>query len=253
MLTDKEDEYLYAKIDNMLAQANDKGRIIFTNFLTSGQLEFARRCTLNNKQVVFYGGHDDVLRVAMGVFPDYMDKTDITFPIVCLKVIYNKKFGSTLTHSDFLGALMGLSIKREMIGDIITYGDLGVTYIFIIESIKEYIAQNLTKVGSQSVIVSELGDTSSITITREFEEISKVISSLRLDCVVAMVTGKSRGRAAELIERSAIVVNSKEIQSLSSILKPEDVIVIKGMGKFILKNVQTTKKGRYLVSIFKYK
>ena len=39
-----------------------------------------------------------------------------------------KKFADELTHRDFLGTLMGLGIKRETIGDILTDDNCG--YVF---------------------------------------------------------------------------------------------------------------------------
>ena len=48
------------------------------------------------------------------------DLNDEKFPIVCVcaKPLI-QKFADELTHRDFLGALMNLGIKRELVGDII--------------------------------------------------------------------------------------------------------------------------------------
>lgn len=52
------------------------------------------------------------------------------------------------THRDILGSLMGLGIKREMIGDIIINEDKA--QFFCHNSISEFVEFNLKKVGRYS-------------------------------------------------------------------------------------------------------
>ncbi|MEG0388099.1 MAG: YlmH/Sll1252 family protein, partial [Niameybacter sp.] len=65
----------------------------------------------------FLGGHSYAERqvLAFGYEASYMD-----CPIVALKVTVKTGIGKPLGHRDFLGALLGLGIKRETIGDIIS-------------------------------------------------------------------------------------------------------------------------------------
>ena len=51
--------------------------------------------------------------------PEYMDEESLYWedsPVVCLRAVYYE--GDSLTHRDFLGALMGAGVARETVGDI---------------------------------------------------------------------------------------------------------------------------------------
>lgn len=85
------------------------------------------------------------------------------------------------------------------------------------------------------------------------EEIRGSVASCRLDSVLAVAFQGSRSKLAGLIEGKKVFVNSRLAESASYMLKQEDVVSVRGYGKFIYKEVVgTTKKGREYVSIMKY-
>lgn len=269
----KTDQFFKSKITGIIQRSVSKNTPLFTNFLTSSELETAMEMTKNNPQVVFYGGHINTKRKIMGAFPEYIytcgfglenisDQDEFSdeafsflqdnFPIDILKVTFNKKFGEKLSHSDFLGSLMGLSIKRETVGDIIIDNEAGQAYLFVLSSVSSYIISEFVMVGRQAVTVQK-SDGDDILIKQEYDEIKGFISSLRLDCVVAILCNKSRTKSQDMITQMLVLVNGKQVVKPDFVIKENDVLVIKKHGKFILQNIHMTKRERFLMNILKYK
>ena len=91
------------------------------------------------------------LRCMLGLFPDYLALTEgmdrsvweEQFPIFAVTLSYREQ--DALTHRDLLGSLMGLDIKRELIGEILTAQDHAV--IFCTQTAQQIILSELSRVG----------------------------------------------------------------------------------------------------------
>ena len=70
------------------------------------------------------------------------------FGIACVEAAWNGQF-ARLTHRDVLGAVMGLGIERELIGDILPATDTA--KIICDVKIAAFIIQNLTMIGAVGV------------------------------------------------------------------------------------------------------
>ena len=78
------------------------------------------------------------------------------------------------------------------------------------------------------------------------------MSSMRLDCIAALLMNKSRGMAAEAIEAGLVRINGLECLSVSRQVDPEDRITIRGYGRFLLDGGEKrTKKDRILLTVRK--
>ncbi len=194
-----------------------------------------------------YGGYDGAERKMFGVFPDYISDRTQEFPISYLCVSHKRP----LTHRDFLGSLMSLGIKREVVGDIITGEDK--SYIIIQSAMCEHIIDNISKIGNVGVNISVCSSEDLGLSQERFEENSVIISSMRLDCVVAALTGKSRAESAKLVTSERVSVNHEIITSCSKNINDADVLSIRSFGKFIIGScVSKTKKGRLVLLYKKY-
>lgn len=171
--------------------------------------------------------------------------------IACLKIeALNKKFAEELTHRDYLGALISLGIDRSVLGDIVVDGN-GCAYLFCLKKIRSFIIQELVRIKHTAVMVSETEFDENVSLHRE--EITGFTASLRLDAVLALVTGLSRSRGVSYIEDAKVFVNGKCISSNGYTLKEDDVISVRGIGKFQYKGTSgMSKKGRLFVTIWKY-
>ena len=88
----------------------------------------------------------------------------------------------------------------------------------------------------------------------EFEEISIIVSSMRLDNFVSELAKCSRGNASDIITEGRVFVNSINEFKDSKKINVGDLITIRGKGKFIFDGIEKeTKSGRYLLNMRKYK
>lgn len=173
------------------------------------------------------------------------------FPITILKVSpLNVKFADTLTHRDFLGALMNLGIERDQIGDIAVKDNEA--YIFVTDKMADYICEKLDKVKHTSVKCEITDNIPDGELYRcENEEI--IVSSVRIDCVTAGIFKLSRKEAQNLIESEKVFVNSRAVISVSKELCENDIVSVRGHGKFVFSGEKSrTKKGRIVIAVGVY-
>lgn len=243
----KQDHYLKSQLSRLVLSAADRGYPQFSSFLEERQQNFAWEILRHYKyqNYLLFGGAENCERVVLGVFPEYMDADSCAFPIVSLKFSYSGK--EALTHRDYLGALMALQIKREMLGDIWVQEKGAV--LFVLEPMADFIRMNLNQIGRASIQIADAGlDDLNRLIT--YKEITGTVSSLRLDCITALVCGKSRSLAAELIAAGLVKVNGIECLSASKTLHYGDSLAIRKYGKFILDTEgKRTKKDRLFLTI----
>ena len=80
-----------------------------------------------------------------------------------------------------------------------------------------------------------------------------LVSSCRIDGVIAKVYNISRTSSLELFRSGRIFVNGKLMENNSYVLKAGDSITVRGFGKFIFKEeVYKTKKEKLRILIEKY-
>lgn len=168
--------------------------------------------------------------------------------VFCIEISFHKTH--SLTHRDFLGALMSLGMKRDVLGDIFIHNNT--TYIFATNAAKHIILEELSSVGKASVTCEEV-PLPVDKITPENELFTINVASLRLDAIISNTLHINRKRAAALIEAGYVLVNSTEVKTLSYTMFPEDVFSIRGYGKYKLKDITgKSKKDRLFIEVEKY-
>lgn len=195
----------------------------------------------------FFGGFENSERKMLGIFFDDIDYGD--FPLSAVEFKYRKC--DTLTHRDFLGSLMSLGIERDTVGDILV--DNGRCVVFVKSELKDYIVSQIFKIGRIGVKITD-ADLTDLPKGRGTEEKSYTVSSLRLDNIVAAVTGLSRDKTSKVILSGDVSLNFKTEQNVSRLLKQGDTFTIRGKGKFSLDTVSgVTKKGRLKISVIYFR
>lgn len=197
----------------------------------------------------FYGGYEDAERVILINMPDYFD-LERDNPLCIIRA--EKTAGSReLTHRDYLGSLLGLGLKRDMIGDIIVRSD-GAD-IIVMEDIADFILMNYYKAGRTSLSVSRLPISELIQNERKVTLVTDTVASLRLDSVIASAFGLSRGKAAEAISRGIVFVNNMEITKTDFQISEGDKLTLRGKGKAVLAEVGgRSRKDRQYITIERY-
>ncbi len=249
-LTDEERFFVGSVYDKLYA-ARDKYRTGFTFFLTERQAGLARMVTASEcfDRYLLFGGHESAEWLMLGVFSEYDDMSEDSFPLKALTFSFRRE--DKLTHRDILGALMGLDIARETVGDIGVGEDHAV--VFLTDTAAEQALMGITKIGRAGVKISEGFDPERMP-QREYQLISGTVSSLRLDSVTALAIRSSRANAAALVEGGKVILRGQEIMSCSAQVNEGDVFTVRGHGKFRLGTKgRTTKKDRTFIEIYKYK
>ena len=145
MAQTKEDEMLLARVYERMTNAAARSIPASTCFLSKREQMLAAEL-LRGQDIRFYGGPPMAEREICCYLPDYLDESWLESedgPIAAVRASYFE--GDTLTHRDFLGALMGCGIKRETVGDI--YVATGRCDFLVTRDILPYVLQNLTDAG----------------------------------------------------------------------------------------------------------
>ncbi len=238
-------------IADLSKRSEEKNIYTYSNFLNAAQQDEVLK---NRKSLGFFtlfGGIDGTDRKMLRFGKEEELYYEEDFPIDCIKIEpKNKKFADMLSHRDFLGATMNLSVEREHIGDIIIKDNTA--FVFVTKKMSSFIAEGLTRIKHTEVICSltEFDESAELFTIQEKEVIS---SSARVDCIICAVYNLSRSSAENLFEAKKVFINSSLCESPSKTLKENDVISVRGYGKFILgKELSATKKGRirYCVGIY---
>lgn len=190
-----------------------------------------------------HGGYPDAERkiVCFGNENELGYPPDPPLTIICIEPL-SAKFSDDLTHRDFLGSLTGLGIKRETLGDIIIKDNVG--YLFCLDSISKFIIDNLTKVNHTSVYCSVCTELPKNILPEPVEK-TIIVASLRLDSIISSVYNMSRSKSSALIDGEKVFVNGKLTVSNSHPLKEDDIISVRGFGRFRFKEISgDTRKGR---------
>ena len=214
-----------------------------TEFLNPFEIKNAKDI-LNSETDLKYkvdGGYQNAERQLIYIFPYYMEEDDIESNLKVIQIEGNFKFKS-ISHRDYLGALLNLGIKREKIGDIIIHDNF--CQVVVSEDIFDFIIINLEKVSKNKVKVKEITVKDIIESEQNFKEISFTVSSLRLDSVIGGVYNLSRSETLKLIKGEKVHVDYEKIISPSKEIKTNSLISVRGHGRAIIEIGDMTKKGR---------
>lgn len=173
----------------------------------------------------------------------------VPIDVVCVTPLADK-FAENLSHRDYLGAVLNLGIDRSLIGDIAINGHVG--YIYCLSRIAAFVADNLHTVKHTHVKchITSLPQQATAPVLEEFAVIA---ASERADAVAAALCKLSRNAVTELFRSGKVFLNGICCQNHSVRLKPGDILVIRGMGKYIYEGLgNETRKGRVYIRLKKY-
>ena len=243
---DSSDQYFASHVMDLFDQVDDGHGVRWTSFCDLHQAEIVMR--ISNAYHVYvqkFGGWDEAERVLYLIGPH--ENFSYTIPISAIRLdSYN-----ALSHRDILGAVLGLGIKRDQVGDIVQTQDGFV--IFVKHPANQLILNDLEKVGRESVVAREIELSCVGEPIRNFKTITGTVKSLRLDSVVSLCCGCSREKGKQLIEKERVTVNAA-MKNSPAVLIPESCIIsIRGYGKFQVDfNGTISAKGRYFITANKY-
>lgn len=184
--------------------------------------------------------------------PEYM-VTDYLFeaesPLTCLEARFYEK--ESLSHRDFLGALLGMGIARETIGDICVGADH--CSFFVTAEIAPYVLQNFLSAGRVKLHIRQIPLTSLQPPKPATKEIMDTVASVRLDSVISSGFRIGRSLAAQYIQAGKAAVDGLPCEKPDKSIEEGAKISVRGLGKIKLKTIGgQTKKGRISITIDRY-
>lgn len=233
-------------------QAIKTWEVVCTDFLSPPELVDVQQILSRLTEVHFvaWGGYPQAerQRVAIARSDLPLDTTQVV--LAGLEMAGNFLFDPA-SHRDFLGAMLGTGIIREKVGDILVLGERGAQALVVPEMV-EFLMLNLTQVRSVPVKTQPI-DLSELKIREpKKKEMTTVEASMRLDALASAGFGMSRSKMADLINAGDVRVNWKEITQASHLLKPGDLVAIRGKGRLEIGEMAVTKKDRYRVQLTRF-
>ncbi|HWP51876.1 MAG TPA: YlmH/Sll1252 family protein [Clostridia bacterium] len=254
-VNEEADRILLSRLADLVVLADKRGRSCFSAFLNEHEQALAVQYGLlvgGGARCFFEGGYGGAQRRVFCAVPqDYadcisLDETD--YPFTALTILFPK--GYTVSHRDVLGSLMALKIKREAVGDILVGDCLAV--VFLLDAALALALSELKKVGNVG-IECRPGKPQMLPLAFKTETCTGVVSAIRLDAVVAMLTSTGRADSARLVEQGCVQKNAQTQVSVSKDVTEGDKLSVRGFGKFVIAAIGSpTKKGRLHITYLKY-
>ena len=203
-----------------------ESRFVFTDFLNEAEYSDVLIMGVPAGGMAAYGGYENASRVMVRFGAPEILGYEEPFPITILRISpLMEKFADTLTHRDYLGAILNLGIERRIIGDILIDG--ATAYVMCESRMAEYLTENLSRIKHTSV------------------------RAVTVDTIPDGVRPKAV--AQELLQGGQVFINGRVLQSSSTQLRENDVVSVRHHGKFRYVGVTgETRKGNLRIRIERY-
>ena len=242
-----EEHELLRRAEDLQSRCERSGSLCATHFLTPAErlrLERWAR-TVPDCRLVFSGGHPDCERTLGFFLPEYLEPEWLDCGEHIKAMELTAAFGSP-GHRDYLGALLGMGIGREWLGDIWVTDNRAV--VFCLPGVERHLL-SIDKVGRCTVTVRPLALEEIRAPERQVKEKSFSVQSLRLDAVVGGLFDLSRTEAARQIAAGNVSLNYEVSVKTDSPIREGDILSLRGKGKGKITGMGgTSRKGRLFVN-----
>lgn len=240
---DQETAFLKKRLTDLSKRAEQKNIVTFSHFLNLNELNILHQSERElHSSFETFGGYEQAERQMAAFIPDALSYV-WEYPIRTVMLApLHRKFAEDLTHRDVLGALIHLGVKREMLGDLLLLEN-GI-YVFCADAVADYLSDNCTRIRHTSVAAKQI---SMQEFHYEPKRIEKegIVSSFRLDTILADICKLSRAAAQKLISEGNAFINAKKILQNDYPCQEGDILSVRHYGKFQIQSAgQKTKKGR---------
>ena len=254
----QDDKMCLSQILDKVEFSKSKQKIEYSYFLDMYQValveNFFRKIKFDNYKL--YGGYEDAERKIAIIYPEKyneeMLQKNYNKILKVVKIILPDEEKGKYTHRNYLGGIVKLGLKREKVGDIIVHEDGAdiVTLVEFANVLKEELP-SLTRFQNSKIEIEEIKNIRKLEL--KVEEVKIIVPSLRLDNIVSDLARTSRSKASEIISQERVFINGQNETKNSKQIKLNDVITIRGKGRFVVKEFAgTTRSGRTIVVIEKY-
>lgn len=248
-ITDSDTKQTIKNFADSLFVVMDKGIDYCTDFLNPAEIKYCIYLMNSFGFDSYYisPGLENCERNVIVLFNEYYKPESSEY----LGILSFSNHDNEINHRDILGAVLSLGVNRSKIGDILfTEND---AIIFIKNSIKNYLKNNLLKVKNKNISINEIDKFDFNLVKQDYVKKTMIVSSLRFDTICSGLINVSRRNALEKITRGDVKLNFSQNKSAHDIVEEYSVISIRGFGRFkILTCVGRTKKDNYIIEYLKY-
>lgn len=228
------------------AQAHD---IVTTPFLDPRERDILESLVNRERDLLVQsqGGAPHAERQRVVLAPDYVvDIPMEKFGLTCFRVFTESE--SELKHPDVLGALLGLGIRRDKLGDI--YPTKEGADLVVASELKEFFLTELQKIGRERIRIEEIEMDELSKQLEETEEKSVTVSSLRIDVVLSAAHRLSRTLSTNMIKSGKAKLNWRIVEDPSTLVNEGDMLSLRQYGRTRISAIcGNTKKGRIILKI----
>ena len=250
-----ENDLLIAKVLDKKKICNSKNKITYTDFLNEKEQRVIEK-NVKLENAFFYGVNENADRKILVFYPEKLTeelvRKSLKNVLSGIRIILKNDQIGNYEHKNYLSALIKIGIDRGKIGDILV-DDYGAD-IIAFDMNKEFIIQSLselTRFRKANIDIIPIDDIKQ-KIDR-FEESTIIVSSMRIDNIVAELAGCSRTNADEYINSDKVFVNYETALKVSKTIFEGDIVTIRGKGKFRIDGlVRNTRNNRFVIKVNKY-
>lgn len=248
---DPEDKLLLARVLDKAQQCSQRNIPAATEFLSPRE-QVLSTALLHAAGIregyVVDGGYENAERKKLVFLPDWADSAE--GELAFLRADFHGQ-DSTLTHRDVLGALMGLGITRERVGDILISPHSA--DVVVSPSVAEFLLRDWDSAGRVRLTVTAIGREELLVPEVKVTQVQDTVSSLRLDAVVSSAFAMSRGKAADLIAAGRVSLDHMTCVKPDKPVGEGSTISARGFGKAVVRECsRVSKKGRIILVMDRY-
>lgn len=239
-------EQFAARVLDWIEQCERRYRCVITPFLTPQELSIAE--SIVGKRLFLFedGGYAQAERKRLMMAP--FELTQEQLSITCLRASYQPR-QRILTHRDVLGALTGLGIARDQLGDLLVEQEC--ITVFVRSELSELVMRECTMIGRCSISFYEYEG--EIQFEQQLITHTASISSMRLDAVVSACIHSARAKAQTLIQGKCVKVNQIPLEDCRYLCNNNCTVSIRGFGRFrISATGRISRKGKIVIEIGTY-
>ena len=246
--TEEDREFVDKSLEKM-QRVEDSYSFEVTSFVNPHQVEILRNLG-NHLQLQIFSSSDyytsEFAKVIIA--PLYYELQVSDFEIDLLEISYANKFHH-LTHSQIMGTVLNqLGIERKVFGDILVAS--GRAQIMVDRKFTQFFMDHISRIAKTSVKLKQVDFSQLIAVQADSKLRDVLVSSMRLDKVLAASFRLSRSVATKLIATKQVRVNYSMLDNPSHHLLLNDLISVRGYGRVkVLRENGFSKNGKYKLTV----
>lgn len=247
-----EEKHFIDKASDWIDRVKENYEVISTNFLNPRQVEIMKSMA-NGADIKIFSSFDIVKTemVKLILAPDFYELALDDFQLSLIEIDFPSKFAK-IDHPQILGTILGQTgLERNKVGDILVSDNRA--QFFIDSKFGNLLSESISKIGKLGVKLYQVPFDELITMSNDSSNTRQkvlVVSSLRLDKLIASSFNVSRKIAAELIDKGLVKLNYSVEERKETVLEIGDLVSARGYGRFTLINkLSLSKKDKNRVEV----